>query len=80
MDIAENPEIDVDVRVRAYIGVLPYCRPRLSAQLTLDMTEKNDQEKVSQDAILTRIVGLLDRLAPIPPTIDGESTDEATEK
>ena len=63
LEIAEDRSIDPDIRVRAYVGALPFCRPRLSAQVTMDATPK-EGATVSQEQRMERMVRMLDRLAP----------------
>lgn len=81
MEIAENRELDPDTRLRAYAIALPYCRPRLSAQVTIDATPKGGAQDVDQAALLARMMGMLDRLStsskPAPVTIDVNAVDEA---
>ncbi len=81
LEIAEDRSLDPDTRVRAYIGALPYTRPRLSAQVTLDATPKDGQAALSQGQLMDRMVRMLDRLAPPRPievqVIETESTEIA---
>ena len=76
LEIAEDRSLDPDVRVRAYVGALPFCRPRLSMQVVADATPRDGAASVSQEALLERMVRMLDRLAP-PRAIEGEAVDLA---
>ena len=61
--IAEDREVDADVRVRAYIGALPFIRPRLSMSVSADVTPTKD-DKVDKADLIARMLERLDSLRP----------------
>ena len=78
LEIAENRDLDPDVRVKAYIGAMPFVRPRLSMSVSADVTP-DKVEKVDKAQLLERMLEQLDRLQASKPakvTVEASSEPE----
>ena len=77
LEIAEDRDVDPDVRVRAYIGAMPFIRPRLSMSVSADVTP-DKSEKVDKAQLLGRMLDQLDRLqaSKEPPQLTVEASPE----
>ena len=80
LEIADNPETPVDLRVKAYQAALPYCRPRLSMKVTADATPKDGQQEVSHTDMLDRLLRMLDPLAKRPAVIEAKDAAEVRDE
>lgn len=80
LEIADDLETPVDLRVKAYQAALPYCRPRLSMKVTADATPKDGQQEVSHADMLDRLLRMLDPLAKRPAVIEVKSTTPTEDK
>ena len=77
LEIAEDRSIDPDVRVRAYVGAMPFIRPRLSMSVSADVTP-DKAEKVDKAQLLDRMMEQLNRLqaSKEPPALTLEASPE----
>lgn len=72
VDIANDAEVDVQVRVQAATAAAPYMFPRLSATVvaTAPMSAKDDTA-----GVIERLMQRFSRIAaPVAPTIEGEAS------
>lgn len=77
LEIADSPETPLELRVKAYQAALPYCRPRLSMQVTADATPKDGQQEVSGTHMVEKISQMLEAFKPQQkPVIDLEPENE----
>jgi len=63
LQIAENPKNDPELRLKAAATALPYMRPRLSMQVSADVTPKDGEEGVSHADLVDRMSRMLEPFA-----------------
>ena len=79
LKLADDPMTPVDQRIKAYIGAMPFVRPRLSMSVSADVSPEKGVEKVDQQLLLGKMMDALERLsrstAPVPVTIEAKADE-----
>lgn len=69
VSIANDPDIDVQIRVQAATAATPFCYPRLSAAVVANVPAPSPKDTT---ALLDRLLNRFAKMAPPVLTIDAE--------